>query len=74
LRYNKKQLLIDRAVTLSMIFGWVTMRWTGVVAATNVAILMGTVYNAFFFDRMRKHSVLNDQMEKPDPNYKPKKL
>jgi len=75
LRYNKKQLNIDRAVTVAGLFGWAATRSSGAVIGTNLAILIGTVYNALLFDRMRKYKVLGgDQMETPDPDYKPKKL
>jgi len=75
LRYNKKQLLIDRAVTISVLMGWITMRWPGVVIGTNATVIVGAFFNEFFFDKLRKHNVIGgDQMEKPDPNYKGKKL
>jgi len=73
IRYNKKQLTIDRAVTVSWIFGFAAMRWSGAVIGTNLAILVGAMYNALLFDRIRSKTG-GDQMEKPDENYKPKKL
>lgn len=45
LRYNKKQLLIDRMVFYSSIMGWLFMRWPGVVYATNISVIAGTIYN-----------------------------
>jgi len=75
LRYNKKQLLIDRMVFYSTIMGWLFMRWPGVIYATNISVIAGTIYNALLFDRLRSHHPLGgDQMETPDPNYQPKKV
>jgi len=74
LRYNKKQLFSDRAVTVFAPLGWLAMRWPGVVMGTNFAVLGGAIINATVFDHLRKRSLLKDEMEKPDPHYKPKKL
>jgi len=74
IRYNKKQLLIDRAVFLASIFGLCAFRWRGLVFGTNAAVLVGTVYNALLFDRLRDNRLLGDTMQVPDKDNKPPKV
>lgn len=49
LRYNKKQLLIDRLVVLCAGLGWLALRWPGVVVGTCYAVFTGAFYNVSIF-------------------------
>jgi len=75
LRYNKKQLLVDRTVVATTFIGWLGWRWTGVVIGTNYAVIAAAIYNAFLFERLRNYKFLGgDMMDKPDEDYKERKV
>jgi len=74
LRYNKKQLLVDRTVTILAPFGWLSMRWPGVVNFTNFAVIGCAIINATIYDQVKHKRLFKDEMDEPDPHYTPKKL
>lgn len=49
LRYNKKQLTVDRVFTVGGFFGFVANRWTGLVVGGNMMVFAATVFNVSDF-------------------------
>ncbi|KRZ02658.1 Ribosome biogenesis protein bms1 [Trichinella zimbabwensis] len=56
LRYNRKQLYIDRTCTVMAAFGFWMRRMTGVVIGIDTALIITILYNRYFWD-MTTHTI-----------------
>lgn len=70
LRYNKRQLFIDRFSCVAAAFGFYGARWFGLINSVNGCIIAAAVYNKFLWDLLprRFHDVCEEPpLNKPPP-------
>jgi len=70
LRYNKKQLFVDRTALVGAALGFYTVNWLGLINGLNGSIVFSTLYNKFIWNFVPRK--WHDMCEEP-PLYKPPK-